>query len=135
MTHRVAVVGSVRLFREGVAALLRATDKVEVVVHQSIDDEALSQLSKLTLDVILVSVMSQADCAQLRAIVDAGAGARLVAIAVPLQDDLIIACAEAGFSGYVPAGASIEDLVRAIDGVVHGQPPIPLRLRSSSCAM
>jgi two-component system nitrate/nitrite response regulator NarL len=125
MAHRVAIVGAVRLFREGLATLLGVGDTVDIVAQQSCDDDGILHLSGLNVDVILVFVMSQADCARLQAIRDAGGGARLVAVGVPQHDDLIIACAEAGVSGYVPAESTIDDVVRVIDGVVLDQPPIP----------
>jgi DNA-binding NarL/FixJ family response regulator len=46
---------------------------------------------------------------------------KIVAFAVADREELIIACAEAGISGYVPRTASLEDVVAAVHATIRGE--------------
>lgn len=124
--RRVAIVGRVRLFLAGLAALLEANCNVEVVAQRWPNDQGVLQLSDLDRDVvILVQVTSGADSAALQSQLRVAPGARLVAVGVPQQDDLVVACAEAGVCGYVQADSTVDDLVDAIDAALQDHPLIP----------
>jgi DNA-binding NarL/FixJ family response regulator len=46
---------------------------------------------------------------------------RVVALTVPEIERAVIACVEAGISGYVTREGSLEDLVAVVEGVVRGE--------------
>jgi DNA-binding NarL/FixJ family response regulator len=48
-------------------------------------------------------------------------GAKIVAFAVADSDEEVIACAEAGISGYISHRGSVEDVVAAVDAAVFGE--------------
>src|SRR5262245_34730234 len=99
MLH-VLIIDDTRLYRDGLADMLRdsATATVDVAADM---DAALRQLTQASPDVILLNMATIGSVVICRAIVDAAPGARVVALAVSGSDDEVIACAEAGVAGYL----------------------------------
>jgi DNA-binding NarL/FixJ family response regulator len=119
--HRVVVASNVRLVREGVSKSLRGRD--DLIVLDGVDlrqkDNAFAEDEKPDIAVIDthgVDVMIIAADMRL-----AWPSAKLVAFAVADQQTDVLACAEAGFSGYVPREGGANELYRAIVDAVNGR--------------
>jgi DNA-binding NarL/FixJ family response regulator len=118
---RVAIVADTRLYREGLAQVLSRDSCITVVATAARQDEALTSLSDLHVDVILADMAMPESRAALRAIVERLPQARVVALGVVEENDDVLGCAEAGVAGYVPREASLGDLKRVIESVARGE--------------
>jgi DNA-binding NarL/FixJ family response regulator len=118
---RIAVVSEIRLYREGLAPVLSALDDVaEVVTHATVLD-CIEVGRRLAPDVVLLDMSSADSAAAARLVARELASTRIVALAVPETEPSVLACVEAGVSGYVPRGGTIDDLVAAVRLSVRGE--------------
>ena len=127
---RVLIVSDVRLYREGLAAALAGCQRVEVVGGMAGPDLTVASLSQLHPDVILLDV-ALPGCLGMPTALSLGHPAKFVAFAVSEGDEDILACAEAGISGYVGKDGSTKDVVAAIESVVRGELQCPPRLAAT----
>ncbi len=118
---RVLVVAEIRLFREGLAEMLRAEPEIDVVATAAGADEAVRALRQLAPDVALVDMAIPDNKWLVRALVEAVPGACIVALAVPEIEREVLACAEVGVAGYVTRDGSIEDVVAAVESAARGE--------------
>jgi DNA-binding NarL/FixJ family response regulator len=118
---RVLFVAEIRLYREGLADMLRAEPGIDVVATASGADEAVRALRELAPDVVLIDMAIPDNAWLVRALVAAVPGTRVVALAVPEVEREVLACAEAGVAGYVTRDGSIEDVVAAVESAARGE--------------
>jgi two-component system, NarL family, nitrate/nitrite response regulator NarL len=118
---RIFVCAEIRLYREGLAHVLAATERIVVAGTASSAAEASKSLAETGVDVLLIDLSSTDAFAAVSPLHAANREAKILAIAVPELADEILARAEAGIEGYVTRDASIDDLVRAIEGVHRGE--------------
>jgi DNA-binding NarL/FixJ family response regulator len=117
---RVYLVSEVRLYREGLISSL-SRQRGLFLVGAGPRAEALSELVNLRPDVLLLDV---AGCdsftvpRQARLLLPQ---VRVIAFAVAAGEADVLACAEAGFCGYVAQDGSVEDLVEAVRRAVSGE--------------
>jgi two-component system nitrate/nitrite response regulator NarL len=118
---RALVASDVRLYREGLADGLCRSGRIEVVGTAADGDASVARARELVPDVVLVD-LAMVDWEQaVRAIVAAGAEARVVVLGVHEVEDEVVACAEAGVSGYVTREASLDELVDVVESVARGE--------------
>jgi two-component system nitrate/nitrite response regulator NarL len=118
---RIAVVSEIRLYREGLAPVLSELDDVaEVVMHATALD-CLEAGRRSAPDVVLLDMSSTDGAAGARLLAHGLPSTRIVALAVPETEPHVLACVEAGVTGYVPRGGSIDDLTAAIRLSVRGE--------------
>jgi DNA-binding NarL/FixJ family response regulator len=120
---RVLVADDHVFYREGIKTLL-ATRAAEVVVvgEAGTGEEALSQAAALVPDVVLMDL-------QMPGMGGIAATSRLtesapevaVLVLTMLDDDSVVPALRAGARGYLLKDAGVDDLVRAITSVAHGQ--------------
>jgi DNA-binding NarL/FixJ family response regulator len=118
---RVLIAAEIRLYREGLADMLRQEPGVEIVGTASGADEAVRTLRALSPDVVLVDLGSLDNAWVVRALAAAVPGTRVVALSVPNTEPDLLACAEAGLAGYVTRDGSIEDVVAAVEAAARGE--------------
>jgi two-component system nitrate/nitrite response regulator NarL len=66
-----------------------------------------------------------------RAVVSAAPQVKVVAVAVPDEDDHVIECAEAGVSGYVTRDGSVDDVVAMLEAVARDELPCSPRMAAT----
>jgi two-component system, NarL family, nitrate/nitrite response regulator NarL len=116
----VFILSDVRVTREGLALLL-ARDGSVAIVGTGGGNVGASRIAELRPDVVLLDAAldDMPGCAQrLR---EAAIGIRIVAFALGEVDQEIIACAEAGVSGFVGRDGSHQDLLQAIEQARRGE--------------
>jgi DNA-binding NarL/FixJ family response regulator len=118
---RVFVLAEIRLYREGLARVLGRRHNMHVVGMAAGWDEASAPLRRLLPDVVLLDMTIQQSFAAVREARAASPSSRIVALAVRDHEDEVLACAEAGVSGYVTRQDSLETLVAAIESVARGE--------------
>jgi two-component system nitrate/nitrite response regulator NarL len=124
---RVLIIAGIRLFSEGLAAALVGRARIEVVGFASDPIEGLQRDRELEPDVVLIDTSMPQAVEAVRAILTTAPGAKVVALAVP-EDEDVLAFAEAGVAGYVTRDASVRHLMTVIEGVVHEEAPCPPKL-------
>lgn len=120
----VLVVSDVRLYREGLAAILGGTPGIRVVAVEADVVGARTRAEAERPAVILFDPATPEMLAEARAIARES-GARLVAVGVRDSRDAVLACAEAGLSGYVPCGGSLAEVLGALRAVAVGRVACP----------
>jgi len=130
MNH-LLIVSDVRLHRDGLAHLLLARHEFASVLTASTFEQGLAIARTYQPAVVLLDTATSSALSVVRPLAELLPSCKIVAFAVAEEPENIIACAEAGVSGYVPASASADDLVHVIQSVVRGELPCTPRIASS----
>lgn len=115
------IVDDCRLYRDGLSAIMEHEYSAEAVrtAHDTLS--MLRALDQRCPDVILLNIASIDSRALMRAARVHSPQSRLIVLGVSEDDEgEIVACAEAGVSGYHLRTGSLEDLVQLIASVVAG---------------
>jgi DNA-binding NarL/FixJ family response regulator len=120
-------IAEVRLYREGLANNLAGRSNLDVVGTAANRDEALTRVSSLQPDVVVLDMATHESLEIVRAISGSVPQVRILAFAIEELDREILACAEAGVAGYVSCEASTDDLAAAIESVMRGELLCPPR--------
>ena len=122
----VLIVSDVRLYREGLATTLGDLGRLRIVGAVAGSDLSVACLSTLRPDVVLLD-MALPGCLGLPAALHVEPAVKFIAFAVSEVGNEVLACAEAGISGYVGKDAHTEDLAATIEGTLRGEvlcPPL-----------
>jgi two-component system, NarL family, nitrate/nitrite response regulator NarL len=137
-TIQVVVLSDIRLYRDGLAEILRARG-LAVVGAAGDRTTGLALVAERRPDIVLVDTAMTDAMAAIRALLDAAPQVPIVALGVSETEADVIACAEAGVSGYVTRDESVGDLVAALESVVRGEmicsPSIAAALRRRVTAL
>jgi two-component system nitrate/nitrite response regulator NarL len=117
---RVFIVSNMRLYREGLAVLLRGCPSIEVLGAD--DVQRTEQALRATpTDVALIDTLSPSDPDTIGTLRKICVRVRILAIGIRDSASDVLACAAAGIDGYVPMDAALGDMVAAIENVVRGE--------------
>jgi DNA-binding NarL/FixJ family response regulator len=130
MPIRLITISDVRLFRDGLADLLHRNPEFEVVGTAGGLAEATILLQGEVHLALLDMAMAES-LAAVRSLCNAFPTLKIVAVAVPETEGEIVACAEAGVSGYVPREASVADLIESIKATAGGELRCSARIAAS----
>jgi two-component system nitrate/nitrite response regulator NarL len=114
---RVAVVSQVRLYREGLMLVLSGVRGIEVVGSAGNGPQAVDLIVALRPSVAIVDARMVARPGLLSSFRQACAVVRVLAFGVRDDPAEIIACAEAGVSGYVSDQADVAELATVLEAV------------------
>jgi DNA-binding NarL/FixJ family response regulator len=129
----VFIVSDVRLYRDGIVWGLAASARLQVVGTAENAPTALHRLVECAVQVVLVDMSMEGALELIRAVSLSQPDLRIVAFAVGRDDHSILACIEAGATGYVGRDGTIEDLVSTIESVSRGETRCPPRVVASLC--
>jgi DNA-binding NarL/FixJ family response regulator len=118
---RVFIVASVRLYREGLANVLAREPGIEVVRAAADVGSFFADPPCEGADVALLDVTVDGSLAAVRRASSLGEVPRIVAVAIPEDEQQVIACAEAGVHGYVTSDEPLSDLLVAIESAARGE--------------
>jgi two-component system, NarL family, nitrate/nitrite response regulator NarL len=117
---RAFLVSDVRLYREGLIASLARQRRLELVGAAASGD-FLDRIVALQPEVLLLDLGAYESLSIPRRARQVLPAICVVAFAVAEIGEKVLACAEAGVSGYVTTGGSIEDLVAAVFHALRGE--------------
>jgi DNA-binding NarL/FixJ family response regulator len=109
----VLIVCRVRLFCDALVSLLSRHRDIRAVGTVKVSAEAIPELDSLTPDAVLLDMGSPGSLPFATALVRARPRTRVLGFGVEDVPMQVLACAEAGLCGYVPAHASIDELAEA----------------------
>jgi two-component system nitrate/nitrite response regulator NarL len=118
---RIAIVSEIRLYRDGLARVLSELDDVTDVVTYDAAADCVGLAVRFSPHIIVLDMTATSSASSARLFARKVSQASIVAIAVPETEPCVLACVEAGVTGYVPREASIDDLVTAIRLSARGQ--------------
>lgn len=124
---RIVLADDHALFRAGVAALLEAEERFEVVGEASTGEEAVD-LARATKPDILVMDLSMPGTNGLEAtrrIAALGLDTRVLVLTVHAEEEYLVPVVEAGASGYLTKTSADTDLIEALNVVARGQVYLP----------
>jgi two-component system, NarL family, nitrate/nitrite response regulator NarL len=120
-TITVFVASAVRLYSDGIRLLLAREEGISVVGQAESAAAMLVMLDDLAVtDIVLVDTTMPEAVASMQAIHRRRSRAKVVALGVSEVDE-VIACAEAGATGYVVRDSGAADLVETVRGVTSGE--------------
>jgi two-component system, NarL family, nitrate/nitrite response regulator NarL len=120
---RVFIVSEVRLYREGLARLLRRDQRLEVVATAEDVSSALEQIAALAAppEAVLLDLPAPAGLEGLARLGAAVPSARIIILNVSDRDEqALIAWAEAGVGGLLARDVDLDDVARAVQTTVSG---------------
>ena len=118
---RLFVFSPVRLFGDALAACLEMQEDVSEARCCHLSNALLEQVVAFEPDAVLFDVNAENAMQQASSLSSAIPEIPLLAIAIPETSEQVIACADAGFLGYVPRQASVAELCAIVDLAIAGQ--------------
>jgi two-component system nitrate/nitrite response regulator NarL len=118
---RVFVVAAVRLYREGLTNVLGNTNGLTVVGAEPDRRKALSRIIDLTPEVVLLDMTVPQSHALVSELGENGLNIPVVALGVDGAEATMVACAEAGITGYLTHSASLDELVHVVKAASRGE--------------
>lgn len=112
-----------QLFRDGLRALLRSIDDIEIVGESSDGAAAINQITELQPDVVLMDIqMPGVNGIQAsRKISATSPHIGIIILTMFNDDDSVFAAMRAGARGYILKGADQQELLRTIRAVYEGE--------------
>jgi two-component system, NarL family, nitrate/nitrite response regulator NarL len=117
----VVVMGPVRIYRDTVAAALNRHEGVQVLAVAGSSAEAVAWLRGRRADVVLADATTSAGIRAVEALSVAAPSVKVVALAGADDGWGVIACAEAGVSGFVTCEGTVDDVADAASAVARGE--------------
>lgn len=122
---KVLVVTEIRLYRDGVAEALRRLHDVQIVVTAATGVTAVVSARRDECDVALLDMALRDSTHTVVSLLTARPSLKVVALGVPEEGPEVVACAEAGISGYISREASLSEVGDALRGALRGEAPVP----------
>jgi DNA-binding NarL/FixJ family response regulator len=116
----VILVCRVRLYSDAIAEMLAGEPGIDLVGIVGIEDDVIAGRTNAAPDVVLLDTGTPGALAMAERLMRERPSTRILGIAVNDVPQEVVACAEAGLSGYVPCAASIADLISAVHRVARG---------------
>jgi two-component system, NarL family, nitrate/nitrite response regulator NarL len=131
MIRHVVIVSDVRLHRDGLARFLVDHGAFAAVHSVATRDELLQFARRLQPEIVLLDTATRGGLDWVRLVALEAPASKVVAFAVAEIAEHVIACAEAGVAGYVPADASVDDLIAVVRSVARGELSCPPLIAST----
>ena len=117
---RVFVLSDTRIVRDAISLALAREGAIEIVGASDLS-RPLAELADVAADVALLDVTAPRSLEMVRRVRDSRVGVKVVALAVPEVEDVVIECARSGVAGIVGLDGSIADLVAAVRSAIRGE--------------
>lgn len=118
---RVLIISHIRLYREAIAEVIDRRENFSVVGAKAAPWDWESELRDTDPDVVLFDVLMPGALDRVRTILAHSIKLEIIALGMSDSDADILACAEAGVSGFVSRSGSIEDVIVAMTAAVNDE--------------
>lgn len=128
---RLFVIAAIRLYREGLAAVLAKLPDIAEVATAADGRQGIGCVREFEPHIVLLDMSLLDSSETARALVRVLPAVQVVALGVPETEMHVLACAEAGIAGYVPRDGSLGDLVVTLRAVARGETVCSPRISAS----
>ena len=111
---KVLVISDIKIYCEGLSQILSNTSPIKVVGAENSIDGAIRKIDDDLPDVILLDMTMSGSSGIAQRVMNICPQAKIVALAIPEDENDIIECAEAGIAGYVAREASLDELIKTV---------------------
>ena len=118
---KVIVISDIKIYCEGLSRILSNTHPVKVIGAENNLENAVDKVKLVTPDVILLDMTMIDSCRISQKLLQICPESKIVALAVPADEENIMECAEAGIEGYVAREASLDELIETVIGTQNGE--------------
>src|SRR5439155_10578332 len=124
----VFVIAAVRLYREGIARLVREDASLRLAGLGAPDEQSLLKIARDKPRVVVVDARDGCKAGFVRRLATAAHGCGLIAIGIREEEKEVIDCAEAGVGGYLERDAPATELTQAVRELANGEFHCPPRI-------
>jgi DNA-binding NarL/FixJ family response regulator len=117
----VLVASEVRLYRESLEQMLRLAPGLIVLGGTLTAAETLDRMQDTQPSVVLLDMAMEGALAVARQISRQWRATKVVALGMPEFETEVLSCASVGVAGYVTRGASMDDVLAAIQAAARGE--------------
>lgn len=119
---RVLVADDHPFYREGVRAMLTVVPETEVIGEAATGEEVIAKAAELQPDVILMDIKMPGinGIEATRRILGASPHIRVLVVTMFDDDESVFAAMRAGARGYLLKDATLDDVLRAVTAISHG---------------
>jgi two-component system, NarL family, nitrate/nitrite response regulator NarL len=128
---RVIIVANVRLYRDGLAAILDAEDDIDVLATVALWPDAVTLARAQQPDLALVDLTLDEGRVAVSAFRSAAPAVRLVVISIGVAEHEVLSWAEVGIAGFVTREDSLSTLVGVLRSVAKGEMPCSPRIAAT----
>lgn len=118
---RVMVLADVRLYREGLANLVGAHDKLTLVGAGPVDGDVIARVIAARPDIVLLDVEAACSTTVVRDLQRLAPQIRVIAYGVQDEERQALRCAETGVAAFVMGDASGQELIGTILALARGE--------------
>jgi two-component system nitrate/nitrite response regulator NarL len=118
---KVIVFSDIKIYCDGLSRILANTKLIDVIAAESNLDDAVVKIKQDSPDVILLDMTMVDSCQIANKVMVLFPDAKIVALAVPENEDNIVECAEVGIAGYVAREATLDELIDTVIGAKKGE--------------
>jgi two-component system nitrate/nitrite response regulator NarL len=118
---KVLIFTPIRLFGEALTRSLGEFDEIAVVDKCHAVDQVADRVLELAPDLVPFDVTGEPSLGEAHGLARACPSVRMIALALPEMPKEVIACADAGFTAYLPRHASIDELRGLMRMVLRGE--------------
>ena len=118
---KIIIFSGIRIYCEGLSRILSSQDAIEVAGADNSLEDALVKIEQSKPHMILLDMTMPRSCDFARQVRQSFPQVKIIAIAVPEDEQNIFECAEAGISGYVAREASVDVLIKTLIGADKGE--------------
>jgi DNA-binding NarL/FixJ family response regulator len=118
---KVIVVSDIKIYCEGLNRILSNTHPIKVIGAETNFENTVSKVKRGAPDVILLDMTMIDSCRIAQKVLQLCPESKIVALAVPEDEENIMECAEAGIVGYVAREASLDELIETVVGAQNGE--------------
>jgi two-component system nitrate/nitrite response regulator NarL len=117
----IVITSDIRIYCEGLSRILANTHPIEVIGAENNFESAINKVKLGSPDVILLDMTMIDSCRIAQKALQLCPETKIVALAVPEDEENIMECAEAGIVGYVAREASLDELIETVIGTQKGE--------------
>jgi DNA-binding NarL/FixJ family response regulator len=118
---RIFIAVGVRLYREGLAEVLRQRADISIAAVQPAAAEAVAFVVALKPDVVLLDMATRHSLTIGRDLQRSAPGVSVIGLGVGETEAEMLACAEVGITGFVSHQASLEELIAVMKSAAQGE--------------
>jgi len=118
---KIMIISDIKIYCEGLSQVFSRIDNIDVIGAENNIEDAICKIKHNAPQVVLLDMTMTESCVMAVKLMRICPSTKIVALAVPEDENNIIQCAEVGFAGYVAREASLDELIKTVIGANKGE--------------